>query len=154
MTPMLRLPVLIAALLMAAAPAVAQPATQTPQEAAAVIENWGLIGSWSQDCRRAPQRGAALLTYTKASDGSVIRTATTGGKPNTSRILAARVIPDGSIEITEKDPDDVLVFVLSKAGSGKHRSMSSRDDKGYFYIRNGKFTDDGKETALMSRCTR
>ena len=152
MTPRLRLQSLIAVLLTAAAPAFAQPATQTAQEAATVMEKWGLTGSWSQDCRRAPARGVALLTYSKASDGSLIRTARTNGKPNTNQIVAARIMADGSIEVTEKDPDDVLVFVLTKDGSGKHRSMSSRDDKGHYYIRDGKFTDDGKETSLMSRC--
>ncbi|WP_229266668.1 hypothetical protein [Leptospira sp. severe_002] len=146
MLPQLRQPFLMAAFLAAATAPVAAQTT------ADVIEQWGLIGKWSADCQRAPTRGAPLLTYTKARDGSVTRTATAGGKPNTSNVVAARTLPDGSIEITEKDPDDTMTFVLSKDGSGKHRSMSSHDDKGHYYIRDGKFTGNGNETPLLSRC--
>src|SRR5262245_11899480 len=99
-----RLPVLTAVILTVSAGfAAAQPAQQTAQEAAKVIEQWGLIGKWARDCQRAPARGVVLLTYTKAVDGSVTRTATAGATPNTSEILGARLTPSGDIEITEKD---------------------------------------------------
>jgi hypothetical protein len=154
MTSRLRLPVLSAALFaIAVSAATAQSAAQTAQDAANVVEQWGLIGSWSRDCRLAPKPGVLLLIYEKRSDGSVVRTTGNGtAEPMTSRILSARKRPDGSLEITEKDPEDVMTYVLSKDGSGKHRSMSSRDAKGHTYIRNGKFLNKGNKTPLLARC--
>lgn len=149
MTLRLRLPILTTAILAAS---MGFAAAQTTAD---VIEQWGLIGRWSADCRVAPKPSAPLLTYTKTEDGSVIRTAAVGtGNPRTSRILAAHTMPDGSIEITEKDPEDTMIFVLSKDGSGKHRSMSSRDANGRYYIRDGKFVGRGTETPFLTRCDR
>jgi hypothetical protein len=155
MSPKLRLPLLIASFLTAAAaPALAQPATSiAAREAANAIEKWGLIGRWSPDCWVAPGQ-APLLIYAKADDGSIVRfVARRIGTNSTNQILAAHTTPVGNLEITEEqDSKRIVTFVLSKDRNGGHRSISSQDAEGRIYIRDGKFTGNGAPAPLLERC--
>lgn len=110
------------------------------------------MGPDRQVVRRLPARGAVLVTYSRAIDGSATRTATAGGTPNTSQILSARKLADGGLEITEDDSEHIMTYVLSKDVSGKYRSLSTRLADGRTIVRDGKYVNDGSATPPIERC--
>lgn len=122
------------------------------QSVADVVERWGLLGTWSVDCL-VPSKQFASVSYSRASDGAIVRTAKFGdGEPTTAQVVAARNEPDGSLVLTEKYPNRVMTVAIQKAQNGRIRSMSSRETSGEYLIRDGKFTANNADTPSLSRC--
>lgn|SRR5690606_24868269 len=130
---------------------VALPAwAQGPAEVAA---QWGLLGTWAVDCNQPPSRQNSYLTF--ARDGErLVHRRDFGDARDEHPVTSVRQSADGTIEVVI----DLAIFaqtrtiVFAKAGEGKKRAVSNRDDKGVYSIKNGKFVANGQPAPVQNRC--
>lgn len=132
--------------------ALAVPAvSQSPADAAAA---WGLFGTWAVDCTRPASRQNGHLTFVRTNAG-VVQLRDFGDLKDKHPVRAARVLPDGGLEIVMdlKGFSTVRTIVFAKESDGKKRAVSNRDEKGSYTIENGKFIANGADTPWQYRCT-
>jgi hypothetical protein len=128
------------------------PNAASAQSIADVLGQWGLLGTWSADCR-APAQQAARVSYVRQSDGNAQHIVDFGDqRGSTSPILAARPEPNGDLQITVNQQREVITYVLTRGDGDTVRSMSSRRPNGEYYIRDGRFVASGATSPWMSRC--
>jgi hypothetical protein len=98
------------------------------QAAQAVLQSFGLVGTWAPDCAHPPSFNNPHETYTIPLSGPIlIVTESTPGAPeSTVKILNAQRLSDGSLS-TELELEDhsheTIIAVLDK---GKVRTWSSQ----------------------------
>jgi hypothetical protein len=123
---------------------------QTPAEVAA---NWGLLGVWSLDCGQPTSRANARLSFVQ-DGGRLIHRRNFGDRSDEHAVVAARLLDGDRIEVVI----DLQQFsqrreiVFAKEGEGKKRTVSNRDDKNVYSIRDGKFVASGQPAPVQIRC--
>lgn len=124
------------------------------QTVAGVVEQWGLLGTWAVDCRQPPSGNRTHFTYVKRPDGAGVDARRDFGDPavnDSSRIRSARILPDGSLELSE-DSADPFTWVTIKGSDGRIRSMTGRTGNGQYTVRDGRFVHNGAPTPWQTRC--
>jgi len=132
-----------------------QPAhAQSPADVAA---QWGLLGHWRHDCNAPPSRpGNVDLEYI-VKGNQLVHVITFGnGTSQTAPITAAKIRADNSIDITVYFParSATRQNVFQKTPDGRLRTLVSRDvNTDDYFVRDGKYTSNGKPFVLNSRCS-
>jgi hypothetical protein len=141
----------------------APPVVSAAAEAGAILKAFGLEGRWSRDCANR-KRGMTWLVYVRSSTGDVTIESWQGGDPEPKlftrerlvsahpldddrlRMFARRTFPEGQEERSN--------VVVKRIGSNMRVMQSTfyRLDEPVVRIRNGVFTELGRETPLLSRC--
>jgi hypothetical protein len=125
---------------------------------AATMTKWGMIGSWSVDCKAAAGNGtAAKLRYVAKPDGSVFHYRNFGDDSSSDKVKAARITPEDWLELKvffreiavgEQD----RTFALKRIQTGVIQAMYNYNAKGAYSVKDGKFTSNGQEAPLQRRC--
>ena len=119
------------------------------------VRQWGLLGPWSLDCRLPPDHtNGALLAYEIGPDGGVVYHRDFGDVSDESEVLAAHVSDDGLLNLEVFFPaiKQKREYGLMMLSDGSLRSIYSRDDKGEYSIKDGKFVATRKPTPTQHRC--
>jgi hypothetical protein len=124
-----------------------------------VISNWGLVGTWSENCDQPPSRINMDYSYVIQAGGHVSQQRDFGDGRDANDVLHAAVLPDRSLELTVRfqnlTPPQTRKWVLAKGSDGRIRSIAnSKVDGTDQSIRDGKSTTNGKNTRWLARCTR
>ncbi|MCW5748549.1 MAG: hypothetical protein KIT36_20335 [Alphaproteobacteria bacterium] len=128
------------------------PGSASAQSVADVLQQWGLLGTWSADCQ-APLSKAPRVTYVRQPDGNARHVLALGdGRQIDSPVLAARNRPEGGLEVTVNQSQEVISYVLVRGEDGRVRSLSSRRPNGDYYIRDGKLLANGAPTPWLRQC--
>ncbi|HJQ60522.1 MAG TPA: hypothetical protein VJ890_26690 [Vineibacter sp.] len=134
--------------------AVVTPAGAAAQSIAEVMEQWGLVGTWAVNCHLPPSRTNGMhSTYLPQLAGNVDVRRDFGDPQynDVSQVIAARLQPDGRLEVTV-DPRQIFTYTLAKGADGRIRSMIGRLGNGEYTVRDGKFVATGAPTPWQSRC--
>jgi hypothetical protein len=121
---------------------------------AATVEQWGLLGSWSVDCARAPDRDSSLLTYEIRPDGRVMYRRNFGETRDESEVVAASVNAEGLLNLMVFFPSlhQTREFGLLLQEDGGLRAIYNRDERGDYTIKDGKYVATGAPTPAQHRC--
>jgi hypothetical protein len=125
---------------------------------AATMSKWGLLGSWAVSCDTAAGKGlAAKLRYVAKPDGSVFHYRNFGDDTTGDRIKAARVTPEGFLELKVFFREVAVgqqdrTFAVKKIEPGVVQSMYNYTAKGEYSVKDGKFTGNGNEAPLQHKC--
>jgi hypothetical protein len=122
---------------------------------AETVSNWGLIGAWSLDCALPKDRGkGTLLIYETTSDGGVIHVRDFGDAREENKVLSANVSRDGMLNLRVLFPaiKQAREVGFIKLSDDSVRAMYNRDEKNHYSIKGGKFTLDGRPTAVQHKC--
>lgn len=124
---------------------------QTPAENAA---DWGLLGTWMRNCSKATGSGSNTLSYVVVKGKHFQELNLSDGR-DSYPVISAKKKPDGSIELLAlfDSARKLYSLILAKDKTGRTRAVSTRDiDTNEYMISNGKYTENGKETAWLTRC--
>ena len=128
------------------------------QTAAQVARDWGLVGTWSDDCSIPASRQHVWLTYA-VRDGKLYYEQELGDSRTSSQIASARLRADGNLEIviifSAVSPPQTRLNVNTRDANGRFRTLISKNiDTDEHSIRDGVFAHNGKQTNWLSRCSR
>lgn len=124
---------------------------QTPAENAA---NWGLLGTWMRNCSKAAGSGGNTLSYVVVQGKHFQELSLSDGR-DSYPVISVKKKPDGSIELLAlfDSARKLYSLILTKDKTGRTRAVSTRDiDTNEYTINNGKYIENGKETAWLTRC--
>lgn len=121
---------------------------------AEAASSWGLIGTWRLDCSKPVSRSNADLKYV-VKGGELFHDREFGDTSDSNPVTSARAKSDGTIEIVVDFAglSQTRRFSFMKAGDGRIRAMSNRNDKtNEPSVVDGKFTSNGQPTPWQTRC--
>jgi hypothetical protein len=130
-------------------------ANASAEALAETARNWGLIGSWSQNCSLKPGRDqAAMLAYEIKGNDRLVHRRNFGDTTDENEIVAAEVSGDGMLNLRVFFPgfNQTRQYGLMKQPDGSMRTMYNRDQKDEYSIRDGLFTANGNPTPPLHRC--
>ncbi len=122
---------------------------------AATVTRWGLLGAWSVDCARRPDRDkGAVLAYEVGLDGRVMYRRNFGDVKDENEVVAASTDSDGQLNIMVFFPSlqQTREFGLRLQRDGSLRAIYNRSQRGDYTIKNGKFVSTGEPTPAQHRC--
>lgn len=122
---------------------------------AAIVERWGLLGSWSVDCAMPPDRDkGTVLTYEISKDGRVMYRRNFGDAKDESEVVSATVNAEGLLNLMVFFPPlhQTREFGLLLAKDGSLRAIYNRSERGEYTIRDGKYVKTGAPTPAQQRC--
>ena len=122
---------------------------------AETVTRWGLIGAWSLDCTLPKDRGkGTLLIYETTPDGGVIHLRDFGDAREENKVLSANVSRDGMLNLRVFFPAirQTREVGFIRSNDDGVRAMYNRDEKNHYSIKGGKFTLDGRPTAVQHKC--
>lgn len=125
--------------------------TQTVQRA---VADFGLFGSWGDDCSLPMSPRNPRSFFTIAPDGTVVRRGLTGiefDPANDFKILAARRIAKDQLAIHVESASEKLDIILQKRNGRVGALRSSAGGK--LSIRNGIDLTTGRPNGSMKKCT-
>ncbi len=131
------------------------PATSAG-DAAAIVRDWGLLGSWAVDCSRPPGRDNPYLVYAERTDG-LVEELDFGDGRDIAEIEAARLEADGKLTLNlGPRPESHRQFrhttTLTKGPDGRVRSFYAGDTGGNASIRDGIVLTTNEPTPWTARC--
>jgi hypothetical protein len=125
---------------------------------AAIVREWGLVGTWQLDCDAAPGKArAAQLRYEVKSDGRVFHYRDFGKDTDSENVKAARITPEGWIELKiyfprlEKKNRD-RTFAIKRIDHRSIQAVYNYDTSGEYTIKNGKSVTSGNDALVQYRC--
>jgi hypothetical protein len=143
--------VLFALALTASGPATAQ----TPRR---VLTEFGLLGTWQNDCRLPPAPNNFRTVYEGLPSGDVRRTYYDGPNKFYSAFVIKRVsrISADQILYEQLGQNDLQFVVLKKVGN-RYRIFSNHSRAGKVYVQEGRYARDasgglGQETPWQTKC--
>jgi hypothetical protein len=121
---------------------------------AETARNWGLIGSWSQDCKLPPDKDrGAVLAYEIAPGGHVKHRRDFGDTTDESEVVSAKVSKDGTLNLGVFFPNLKQTrqygFVLRPDRTMRATYNRAKNE---YTIKDGKFTADGNPTPALHKC--
>jgi hypothetical protein len=122
---------------------------------AQTVRNWGLTGSWSQDCSLKPGKNQnALLTYEIMPDERVVHRRNFGDSTDENEVVGAHVSGDGMLNLRVFFPNfkQTRDYGMMKQPDGNMRTMYNHDQKNDYSIRDGVYTANGSQTAALHKC--
>jgi hypothetical protein len=138
-------------LVFAGALALAQTAqAETAVETAAA---WGLLGTWSLDCRVPPSEGNGYISYVAMPGGRLVHERDFGGRRDANDVLRA-ALGVGGIDLTIYFPASAQTrqITLAKGPGGVRALSESLLNSNEFAVSDGRFTATGAETPWLMRC--
>lgn len=136
--------------------ALARTAGAETDSPAKVLADWGMLGTWAVNCAAPASRINGYSTYAAqgTSDAALVRDFGTDNPGDRSRIVSARIVGDGMIEITIDltSINQVRANVFAKLGADRIRAMENRASDGSYTVRDGKFVHNGQPTLVQHRC--
>jgi hypothetical protein len=134
------------------------PALATDVAAATVADTareWGLIGTWAQDCSLpAGKDKSGMLAYEIAGGDQVVHRRDFGKTSDENPVVTAGVSQDGMLNLRVYFPafKQTREFGLMRQPDGTLRTMYNHDQKDEYSIRDGKFTANGNPTPGLHKC--
>jgi hypothetical protein len=151
------------------------PTAASAESVAAMLNQWGLIGTTAIDCAKPASGSNAHNSYIARPDASVYnaRNYGSGNDPlNSFELEAANIEPSGAIVLrvtrSEKtrgiaqvmgsagrfteDSTKPREWTLTKGADGRIRMMSNREVGGDYSVRDGKLVTNGAETPWYTSC--
>ena len=121
---------------------------------AQTARKWGLIGPWSLDCSRPPDRNKGTVLAYIASGGRVVHRRNFGDTIDESEVISAEISRDGMLNLRVFFPNlkQTREYGLARQPDGTIRAMYNRNQKGEYSIRDGKFTANGNPTPPQHKC--
>jgi hypothetical protein len=129
--------------------------TASAETAAETASKWGLIGRWSLDCGRPPDRDrGAVLAYEVGADGRLVYRRDFGDSTDSADVIAAEISADNLLNLRVFFPKlkQTREYGLKMEPDGSIRAFYNRDRKGKYSIRNGKFEANGQPTPPNHKC--
>ncbi len=119
-----------------------------------IAEQWGLLGTWALRCDQPPSRSNTHFTYEPERGGKLIMRNDYGDGANSSEVTEAALTDDGGIEhnLIYKAFSQIRIVHIEKTADGKIRTISNRDDKGKYTMRDGKLVGSGWPSLALTRC--
>jgi len=137
-------------------------ATANAQSVANTIAEFGLIGTWANDCTQPASSSNFLTVYAIKPSGEVSRTYydQPGHVYNNYKITSAkRQAPDllsyEQVWDFEGSPANIAgdrVRVLLNMADNKFQIVSSQGSDGSFFVKDRKYPGSGDESLWQSRC--
>lgn len=123
------------------------------------LKKAGLGGKWANDCAKPSSAANVHATWTEAADGKVVLATDTDTKDkDPSTLLELKTMPGHLVRYTVKSQEDEVDVVL-KMEKNRYRMWSSSlatvtagSAVAEVYVKDGKFTSSGKETAWYQKC--
>ena len=116
----------------------------------------GLAGTWAQDCAAPPKDGNWYDRYEVTKGGEVTETLYNSGEKifRASKIYAVHILSSDRLAYSMHDADGETLDLVVQMDGKRHRTWSSRGDKGKMYIDQGKLVSDGSEGTWFTKCER
>lgn len=131
------------------------PLAASAETVAQTVQEWGLIGPWSQDCSLKPDRNrGAVLDYEITGDGRVVLRRNFGETTDESEVVGADVSKDGILNLRVFFPSlqQTREYGLMMLPDGTMRAIYNRSRKDEYTIKDGKFTANGSPTPPQQKC--
>jgi hypothetical protein len=125
-----------------------------------VLQQFGLLGTWSSDCSRPPANNNFHTTFVSLPNGKVQRTYYSAPGKIYNQYVLERVnrISADQLFYRQKGAAGYVDVVLKKDGNRYH-VLSSQNENGKIYVQDGKFTANagdgssaGKESPWETKC--
>ena len=143
----------VLAALFAAVTAADAADTADAANAPKTMAKWGLLGTWASDCAAPPSRERPYYTWVQRGRDAFLER-DLGQDQDSNRVLAARVLPDGAIELQVefKAFSVTRANVYIKGDDGRIRMFVNHDMHGSYSVRDGKLVATGVATNWDTRC--
>lgn len=117
-----------------------------------VLDEFGLLGSWSTDCSRPPSAQAPRVVYAEQADGSVTRELVEGAAHGTGTpfVAATRAAPD-QVEVDYSYQDRIVHLVL-EMHEGRHHGLRSWIDGGAPFMEDGVVLANNRKAPWLAKC--
>ena len=144
-------------LLLVLALVLAMPAAANAETVSQTLRQFGLLGTWADDCSRPAANDNFHTVYAALPNGTVQRTYYNAPGKIYNQYVLQRVnrISSDQIIYQQKGSAGRIDVVLKKAGNRYH-VLSSQNENGKIYVREGKFTENtsspGKESPWQTKC--
>ena len=126
------------------------------QSVANTLERWGLIGTWSLDCRQPISDRNGSLSYVVRGGGRVTHERDFGGgRRDVNEVQRAGIGVGGTLDLVVHFPrlKQTRRYTMLMGADRRIRAMfNSRVDGTQVTIRNGKFTHNNGITPWQTRC--
>ena len=137
----------------------AMPASaQQEERAGPVLQRWGLVGTWAVRCDLPASGSNSHLHYVVEQDGRAFHLRDLGDQyeRDRSEILRASIAGDGAIHVTInfESLKQVRIIEFAKVAGKPNqvRAISNRHADGPYSVKDGRFTSNGRETPVQTRC--
>ena len=133
------------------------PAAANAETVRQVLQQFGLLGTWANDCSQPPAQNNFHTVYAPLPNGNVRRTYYNAPGKSYSQYVLERVnrISSDQIFYQQKGSDGRVDVVLKKDGNRYH-VLSSQNENGKIYVQEGKFTSNtgnpGQESPWQTKC--
>lgn len=124
------------------------------ETAAETAAAWGLLGTWSLDCRLPPSEGNSYMSYVVMPGGRLAHERDFGGRRDANEVLRA-MLGVGGIDLTVYFPASAQTrqITLARSPDGRVRAIAdSLLSSNEFAIWDGRFIATGTETPWQVRC--
>jgi hypothetical protein len=136
------------------------PAAASAETVRQVLQQFGLLGTWSNDCSRPPADNNFHTVFAPLPNGTVQRTYYNAPGKIYSQYVLQRVnrISSDQLFYRQKGSAGHIDVVVKKDGNRYH-TLSSQNENGKIYVQEGKFTSSagdgshaGKESPWETKC--
>ena len=147
-------------LLLLLALVLAMPATASAETVAETLQQFGLLGTWADDCRQPPANNNVHTVYEPLANGNVKRTYynAPGKIYNQYELQRVNRVSAAQLFYSQKGSAGRIDVVLTVTGNRYH-VLSSQNQNGKVYVRDGRFTEfagdgssAGKESPWQTKC--
>lgn len=135
--------------------AVGAPRSSPAQTNAEIAAEWGLLGTWKIDCD-APATVANTQEIFVVREGRLVLDRDLGTEKDSFPVAFVAPGEGGSLYLVISFTrfGQVRENVVVKRSDGRKRVMSNRNvDTDEYSVRNGSFTQSGRELSWFTRCT-
>jgi hypothetical protein len=128
-------------------------ATVAAADVPETMAQWGLLGTWASDCAMRPSPSNTYYTWVRRGRDAFLDR-DYGQDPDSNRVLAASVLPDGAIELRVefKAFSQTRVNAYIKGDDGRIRMFTNHDMHDSYSVKDGKLVATGTATAWDTRC--
>lgn len=144
-------------LLLVLALVLATPAAANAETVGQTLRQFGLLGTWADDCSLPAADNNFHTVYAALPNGTVQRTYYNAPGKIYNQYVLQRVnrISSDQIVYQQKGSAGRIDVVLMKAGNRYH-VLSSQNENGKIYVKEGKFTENtsspGVESPWQTKC--
>jgi hypothetical protein len=147
-------------LLLVLALALGTPATASAETVAQTLRQFGLLGTWADDCSQPAANNNFHTVYAPMSNGNVQRTYYNAPGKIYNQYVLQRVNRVSSDQLYYQQKGSAgRIDVILKVTGNRYHVLSSQNESGKVYVRDGKFTENagdgsnaGKESAWQTKC--
>ncbi len=144
-------------LLLVLALMLATPVAASAETVRQVLQQFGMLGTWADDCSQPPSNNNFHTVYVPLPNGNVQRTYYNApGKIYNQYVLQlVNRISSDQLYYQQAGSEGRINVILKKDGN-KYHVLSSQNENGKIYVQEGKFTSNtsnpGKESPWQTKC--